>query len=144
MPWYRHDRSRAVGDQHIVRDPDRNLLIVHRIQRVGTREYTRLGVGIGDSDTLAPARRLLDVGLNLVALDVGGDLVHQQMFGREDHIGRAEKRVRASGEDLDRLASVTDQRKEHPRTLRAADPIPLHLLDVLGPIDLLQVFEQAL
>ena len=33
-----HDRAGAVAHQHVVGDPDRDLLVVHRIDRVGAGE----------------------------------------------------------------------------------------------------------
>ena len=63
------------------------------------------------------------------------------MLGRQHHERRAEQRVRTGGEHLDRagLAGEPDQ-----RALGPADPVALHQLDGLGPVQGLEVAEQPL
>ena len=40
--WYRHDRPRAVPGEHVVGDPNRNLLAVDRVDRKGAGRHPTL------------------------------------------------------------------------------------------------------
>ena len=64
------------------------------------------------------------------------------MLGREDEERRAEQRVGPRGEDrvvdAELLAAERDL-----GTLRAPDPVALHPLDVLGPVDRVEVGDEA-
>ena len=54
------------------------------------------------------------------------------MLGRQQHERGAVDRVDARREDLDRVAAAGD-RELYARAFRAADPVPLHDDDLLGP-----------
>ena len=62
----------------------------------------------------------------------GGQHVNQRMFGREHHEGGSVQGVRSSGKDLDRFGTL--HREPDPSPQRAPDPIGLHGLDRLGPV----------
>ena len=64
------------------------------------------------------------------------------VLGRHDEERRAEERVRARGEDrvVDAQLLVAEG---DLRALRAPDPVALHRLDVRGPLDRVEVVEQA-
>ncbi len=64
------------------------------------------------------------------------------MFGGQRHEGHAVEGVQAGGEDRDFLA--VGQVEGEPGPHRLADPVPLHGLDVLGPVDLVHVRQQLL
>ena len=63
-----HDRAGAVAHQDVVRNPDRNLFVVHRIDGICASEYTRL-FGLRRSIDVAFALYLLDVCLHRGTLD---------------------------------------------------------------------------
>ena len=65
------------------------------------------------------------------------------MFGRHDAVGRAEQRVAAGREDGELLIGAVDL-KDDIRTDRFADPVSLHLLGGVRPVDKFEVLEQAL
>ena len=65
------------------------------------------------------------------------------MLGREHHVGGAEKRVRPCCEDI-HLQSAIRNPKSNLRAFRSSDPILLHQLDALGPVDEFEVADQAL
>ena len=68
-----------------------------------------------------------------------GQRVDQRVLRREHHVGRAEQRVGPRGEHLD----VAGGRREADRRARAAaDPVALHLLDRVGPVEPVQVGDQ--
>ncbi|MGX1120660.1 hypothetical protein RKD37_006023 [Streptomyces ambofaciens] len=68
-----------------------------------------------------------------------GELLDQRVLGRQHHVGRAEQRVGAGGEDGDALAVDGEV---DAGALGAADPVALLQLDGLGPVQLVQVVQQ--
>ncbi len=65
------------------------------------------------------------------------------MLGREHHVGGAEQRVGTRGEHLDRDVVVALDREPDRRTRGAPDPVALHLLDGIGPVERGEIVEQA-
>ena len=99
-----HDGAGAVGGQHVVRDPDRCLFAVHRVERVGAGERAGLFLAeIGALEVALGARRVL-VGAYRRELLGRGDALDERMLGRQHDVGRAEERVGPGGEDLDLFA----------------------------------------
>jgi len=69
-----------------------------------------------------------------------GERVDQRVLGRQHHECRTKERVGSRGEHLD----VAGRRREpHSRTFAAADPVALHQLDRLRPVESIEVVEQA-
>ena len=64
------------------------------------------------------------------------------MLRREHHVGRAEQRVRPGGVDGDPVFGGGFE--DHLRAGGFADPVALHLLDSLRPVQLVEVVEQPL
>ncbi len=64
------------------------------------------------------------------------------MLGREDHVGRAEQRVGPGREDLDLRALVLLHREDDVRPHAAPDPVALHELDRVGPVEEVEIREQ--
>ena len=98
---HRHDRAGAVAHQHVVRNPHRNLAVIHRIDAKAAGEHARL-VLVG----FLPLHQVLlgdavAIRLHGRALCFGGERVYQRMFGCQHHIGSAEQRVRPGGEHAD-------------------------------------------
>ena len=144
-----HDHAGAVGGEHVVGHPDRYLLAVQGIRRVGAGE---------DAALLPFGRGTLDLGLPLGLLDVGldggarrsgrGQPLDQLVLGGEHHKGHAEHRVRPGREHghLDALGTAVGRRRVNGEddvgAGAAADPVFLHQLDARRPINLAQVREQ--
>ncbi len=63
------------------------------------------------------------------------------MLGRDDHVGRAENRIRACGENAQRVARRG--REIDLRAVGAADPVALGRLDALDVIDRIQIVDEA-
>ena len=143
MRRHRHDRPGAIPGQNIVGCPDRHLLSVGRIDRVRPGEHTALVLGqVGALEVAFPGR------LGLIHLDCGlvldgNNLPEQSALWRHDHVGRAEQRVRPSGEDGNLEVGILDAEK-HLSTLRASDPVALHFLERVAPVDAVKIVEQAL
>ena len=137
-----HDGSGGIGHEHVVRDPDRNPFSVPGIDRVGTGEDAGLLVLGREPLDLGFAAGPLHVGFDGVPLGRGGDPGDQGMLGGQHHEGDPEDRVRAGGEDPDRLLSL--DREGQLRPVAATDPVGLHDPDPLRPpIQLVQVVEQT-
>ncbi len=138
---HRHDRAGAVVHQHVVGDPDRDLRVVHRVRRVEPGEDAGL---LLCRSTLLTA---LDGGSgDVVAQRVGlgralEQLLDERVLRSEHEERRAVERVGTRREDGDVLVELGDPELDLG-ALRAADPVALHRLDAVGPLDLLQVVEQ--
>ena len=74
------------------------------------------------------------------------DVLHQRMLGRKHDVRGAEECVRPCGEDLERqrLAGCRHRLEGDARALGSADPVGLHRLDLLWPLELVQVIQQPL
>jgi hypothetical protein len=65
------------------------------------------------------------------------------MLGRQHHVGGAVDRVRAGGEDAQRLDLVVLDREDQVAPVRAPDPVALHGDDPVGPVcEFFQVVQQ--
>ena len=65
------------------------------------------------------------------------------MFGRQHHVSGAEERVRAGGKDADFLVGTGDLEIDFG-AFGAADPVALHLLEGVAPINGIEVLEETL
>jgi hypothetical protein len=156
LPGHRHDRAGAVAGQDVVGDEDGDLLTVHRVHRERSGEHPGLDpvlltleVGHGGrtcgvvghgiawcSSATGPAR----VGLR--GPGVGHELADDLGLRRHHHVGRAEQGVGACGEHVDHRIGV-DDRELDLGTARPADPVALHQLAGLGPVDSVEVVDEA-
>ena len=141
LPGYGHDGAGTVTGEHIVGHPDGNLLARRRIDGEPAGEDPGFFLlQIGALPFALPERRR-PIGFHLRPPVCPGDGVHQRVFGREHQVGGAERGVRARGEHADRPLAP-DEREYHLGTLAAADPVALHLLRALRPIQVIQPAEQ--
>ena len=142
---HRHDGARAVRDENIVGDPDRDPLAADRVLGIGAREDAGLRLGEIGTIEIAFASRGRDVGLDHRALGVRRDARDQRVLGRQDHVSRAKEGVGARRIDTqrDRIAGDADLEVDLG-PLRAADPVALHCLDRLGPVEGLEIGEESL
>ena len=137
---HRHDRAGAVLHQHVVGDPDRDLLAGHGVRRVPPGEDARLlallallgGARAGDARVRT---HLLGAGQAL------GQLVDERRLGRDHEEGRTEERVRPGGEHRDVELELVHP-EENLGALGATDPVRLDLLRPLRPVDRRQIVEQ--
>ena len=133
-----HDGARAVVGDDVVGDPDGHLDAVDGVHHIAAGEgavLLELALGALDcGDLLGTLDDLADGSLVFGARDK----VHKALvLGGEQEEGATEKRVGTRGEDRDLLigglARGIAERELNLGTLRAADPVGLHLLDALGP-----------
>ncbi len=149
-----HDRAGAVTGQHVVGDEDRHLRAVHRVGRVGTQEDSglllvllTLQIRFG-RDRLAVRRNgfrgVTGILEGPARIDAGGPFlrgqpVDQLVLGRQDHIRGTEQGVRPGGEDLDPLTIGIEF---HLRATGSSDPVALHGLYVLWPVQAVQIVDE--
>ena len=130
-----HDRAGAVGDQHVVGDPDGDVGSIERVDRVRAGEDARLLALGRETLDLGHARGGGDVGIDDLALLAGGDAPHEVVLRGEDHEGRAVHGVGARGEDRQRFVDALDiDGESEVRAFGAADPVALHGGDALRPL----------
>ena len=132
-----HDRAGSVVHQHVVGDPDRDPLVVDRVDDVVAGEETDLLLRLALLD--GPRRGFLRVGDHLVVSQLADDRV----LRRQDEERRAEQRVRPGREDGDVQVELLVP-EDDLGALRAADPVRLDRLRPLGPVDQLQVLQQLI
>ena len=139
MCRYRHDRARAVAGEHVVGDPDWNLLAVHRVDRKRTSGNTALLFGGGEAVNFSLALRRLDIGGYGAALLWRGDGCYELMLWCEHHEGCTVERVRARGEDAQLLAARVMGRwcngEVDLGTFGATDPVRLHRANRFWPVE---------
>ncbi len=138
-----HDRAGPVLHEHVVGHVHGQALAVDRVDDVAAQEHPGL-LALGVAAVLAALGQhvvdvLVDRLLLLGALDEPEDV---GVLGCHDEERRAEERVRSRGEDrvVDAQLLVAEG---DLRALGAPDPVALHRLDVRGPLDGVEVVEQA-
>ena len=138
---HRHDRPGAVAHQDVVGDPDRDVLARHRVRGVAAGEHAGLHPGL-----VLPLEVLAAGGLTLV-LEHGGRLFTDREIGdhrvlrRQHHERGPEERVWTGREHLD---GAGRRREEDPCTRGATDPVALHGLQRVGPLEHVQIVDQAI
>ncbi len=163
MGGHGHDRPRAVAHEHVVGHPDRDALAIDGVHREGTGEHARFLLGLGGAFQFGLVHGLVDVGGDFCLAVLRGDFVDQRMLRREDHVGCAEQRVGPGrvnadyavlwhGRDAVALGLLVEpfvdggaiDGEVDLRPDALADPVALHDLDRLGPIDLLDIGQESL
>ena len=134
-----HDGASAVLRQHVVGNPYRQPLAVGRIDGVAPDEDASLrALGRHAFDLRRPPT-LVDVALDF-GLPIGSrQLLDQRVLRRQHDVRHAEDGVDACGEDGDlRVRALVDRQVELD-AFRSTDPVRLHRLDAVGPVDLAEV-----
>ena len=139
-----HDCAGAVAHQHVVGDPNRDVFVGEDVVRVCAGEDAGFFLDRGHPLDFSLAARLGDVGFDLRALRWSSDLRDQRMLGREHHERYAEDCVGTRREKADFFIRVTGDGEGEFRAFAAADPVALHQLDRLGPIDAVEIGEQSI
>ena len=153
---YRHDGAGTVTGQHVVCDEDRDALAGDRVGGIGAQEYAglflvflalqvRLRCDIRAVGLDGFLRVIVAVGPALIHVIVvrngGQEGIDKLMLRCQDHVFRAKERIWARGKHVD---AVAFRREGYLRTAGATDPVALHGLDLLRPIQQLQIIEQAI
>ncbi len=139
-----HDCAGAVAHQDVVGDPNRDVSIGKDVVRVGAGEDAGFLLDRGHPLDFSLAARLGDVTLDLCALFAGSNLRDERMLRREHHERYAEDGVGARGEKADFFTGVPGHREGKFRAFAAPDPVALHQLDRLRPVDPIEIGEQSI
>ena len=106
MRRHGHDRAGAVTHQHVIRDPDRHALAVHRIDRERAGEDAGLLFREIRPLEIRFRRDLRAVCFNRpLVVRRSSSLIDERMLRREHHVRRAVERVGPGGENSNRLAA---------------------------------------
>ena len=141
----RHDGAGAVAGQYVFGNPDGYLVAGQRIDRIGAGEDAGHLARFGDAFAFGLFLGLQQIGLDGRFLRRRGELLHPFALRGQHHEGDAEDRVGAGGEDGHVvLLRTVGHAEDHLGTLALADPVALHLLEGVGPVELVQAGEQAL
>ncbi len=164
----RHDGAGAVPHEHVVGDEDRDRVPGERVPGVRAGEHAGLLASGGLTLEIGACRDERAVGADRGArCDVGAedapprrgdfplfladgrarpvgrdDRVDEGMLGCEHEVGGAVDRVGAGGEDLDVEVGVSVDGEADRRAGAAPDPVPLHDLDRVGPVEQVEVGEE--
>ena len=160
-----HDRARAVGGEHVVGNEDRNRRVVHGIDALHAVEsHARLLLVELGALQVALRRGLLLVGPHRVGVAdraVGQPLLDKLVLRRQNHVRRPKQRITARRVNGDNIlgqgrgaarspvrsaarAPVRCNPEIHQRPLGLANPVALHLLDALRPVEAVEALQQLL
>gem|GEM_PF-2497087 len=142
---HRHDGAGTIARQHIFGNPHGHLFTGQRVHGIGAGEHARDLAGLGDALALGLLLRLEQVCLDGFLLFRRGKLLHPVALRCQHHEGDTEDRIGARGEDrhLIFLVAVEDM-EDHLRALAPADPVALHLLERVGPVQGIEAGKQTL
>ena len=154
MRGHGHDRPRAVAGEHIVGNKDRHLLAIDRVGGVGSQEHAgfvlillpfdvRLcgnGRPVGGHRRRGSRLAAGPAGIGTLRVgSIGREGVDKLMLGGQHQVGCAKQGVGAGGEHRDRMAAGGEI---HLGAAGPADPVPLHVFDLIGPIQDLKIINK--
>ena len=136
---HRHNGACAIGHQYEIGGPDRHGLARYRMQHVDAEWHAALFHRLHRSFRNGTAGALFEkLGkLRVVLCRRHGE----RMLRGHRHVGHAHQRVGTRGVDIERLFRPFN-RKAYFDAARLADPVALHDLDRLRPVDVVQFVEQ--
>jgi len=138
-----HNGTGAVGDEHIVADPDWNACAIDGIDGIGAGENAGFVLGEVGPLEVALGGGFIDIRVDSCKAIGGCNARNERVLGREDHVGCAEKRVWTGCIDFESRIMPIDL-KDHRGTFGLADPVALHELDRLRPVELVEIFEETI
>jgi len=140
--WDRHDGPGSIAHQDVVGNPDGDALAVDGVDGVPPREdpgLLLLLLALHLAAGARPGHVLVHRGLVFGR----GQGVDQGMLGSQHHVGGTEKGVRTGGEDP-QFVGMPLHAEADLGPFTPADPVGLHLLDLLRPVQALEIVDQAL
>ena len=138
---HRHDRAGAVAHQDVVGDPDRDLLAVDRIGGVRTGEHAGLLAGLVlafevllAGRPVSGSRRRRRPGRRSVRVSTKGCSGDSTMNDAPNSV---------SGRVVNTVMSPAARGEVDLGAVAASDPVALHRLDRVGPVEQFEVVDQA-
>ena len=139
FPGHGHDGPGAVTHQHVVGHPHRNTLPVDRVDGESAGVHPGFFFAQVGAFHFRPGGGRLPVVGHRPALPVGGEFLHQRMFGGQHHKSGPEQGVGPGGENFNGPVGVglplDGQRESHPGSFGTADPVGLHGHHRVRPVD---------
>ena len=136
-----HDGAGTVFHEHVVRHPNGNVLTRGRIASVRPGEHSGLLLAAHLTADDIHRRRSTAVFLYIVPLLDCRERLNHRVLGGEHHPCRSEDRVGSCCENSNRVARRN--LKLQNRSLGAPDPVGLHQTGRIGPVELLEIFEES-
>ena len=136
-----HDGAGTVAGEHVVSNPDGNLLAIYRVGGIGAGEYAGLLLAQLGAFQVALGGAFCLVGFHSGLLLSGGDGGYQLVLGGKHHVGGAEKGIGAGGVHGDGVALAVEV---HFGTGGLANPVALEELDALRPVERFEFVDKAL
>ncbi len=144
MGRYTHDGAGAVICQDIIRNPDRCLFAVQRIHRIASGKLTGLVLVIhGHTIHIGLVGCHLHVALHCLTMLLSGQLLHHGMLRCQHKEGSTMQSVRSGCKHGQLLIRILDT-EVHLCAVGAADPLGLHLLYLLRPVQLVQIIQKTI
>src|SRR5690606_39130036 len=135
--WHGHDGARSVSGKDVVGDPDGYGGIVKRIDGVSSRKCAADAFHLTHALPFRAVLRYLNIFLYFLALLRRRDLFYKFMFRRQHHKRNAVDGVDPRGKYINfRFGILNLEFQLTTGTL--ADPVALHFLDGLRPVDGIQ------
>ena len=95
----RHDGTGPIAHEHVIGNPDRNALVIDRIDGAGTGENACFLFGQLGAGHVALRRRCLNVLIDGLPIIVGRDVPDEGMLGGKDHVCGPKEGVRTGRVD---------------------------------------------
>ena len=142
MCRYAHDCSGTVVSQYIIRQPDRHLCSVDRIDRVASCENSGFFL-ILKAVNIRLHGSVVDIFFHCFSCLIGCKFFCKSMLRSQYHKCCAVKCIRSCCVDSDLFISSI-HRELYLSTVGLTDPVCLHLLNLLRPVQFVQVVQKSL
>ena len=139
----RHYGSSTITGKYIFRHPYRHLLSCQRIGSIGTCENAAYCMSLGYSLPFRLLAGLGKIGLHLILPLSHSKLLHPLALRSKHHKSHAKDSISPGSEDghIIFLTSVGNL-EYHFSTVAATNPVTLHILQGIGPIQILKVSKE--
>ena len=138
-----HDRSGTIAREHIFGDPDRDPFASERIDSVGTAEYSGDSLRLGDPLPFGLLLHIGEVFIDLSLLSRRSEYLHKVAFWSKHHEGDSEHGISTCSEYGHIMLLVPVVALEYGfAAVGFADPVALHLLEGIGPVNPFKSFEE--
>ena len=154
-----HNRTSTVAHQHIIRNKNRNLRAGNRVGGIQSREITGLSAvicytihsSLSHSFTTilthSLAQRFITASpcLRYISIPISWNMLEKWMVYSNHSKSCTEQSIGTRGIYFHILSTVSSWYfKMHSSTMRFTDPIALHSLNFIWPINAIEVFNQAM
>ena len=142
MGRYAHDGAGTIVRQNVIRQPDRHLRAVQRIDGIASGKYAGLLLVL---ETVHGGSQgsLINIVLHCRPLLVRSQFLCQSVLGSQNHEGSAVEGVGTGGIDGNHVVGTVNLEVDLG-TIALSDPVRLHLLNLLRPLQLIQIIQKTI